>query len=275
MSILKVHARLILGITLLFGAVSVFGQSEPGRRADASGTFSFVSPAEWTVKPGDEDGFALTNKEQTIILLIKAHNYADFNAFANDADIAADGLQVIGKPQAIPNGTHFRTAKQMQSGTLVVDACVLFSERGGGVILTTLTDSTNAAAAFDTCLSVSKTVIFTEPKVSNANSPLSGKHLLYLYTGNGYSERKDIYLCASGAFYQSTGMGGFTPNDADGASFGAMGKKHGTWSIAGTKLLLTFQNGSTTSYAISKRAAGNEIGLNGARYFVQDQNRCQ
>lgn len=266
----------LITLIIILTAATAFGQTQTGRLTDATQTFSFVPPSGWLAKAGDDDGFALVNEPKTIIMLVKAHNYTNFKAFSDDAGLAADGLELIGEPKAITNGNHFRTAKRMRNGIMVVDACVLFSEDGGGVIVTTLTDEANAAVGYNNCISVSSSVVFNKPKLSAAgDSPLSGKHLLYLYTGNGYSERKDIYLCASGAFYQSTGLGGFTPNDSDGASFGAMGKKHGTWSIVGTKLMLQFQNGGTTTYTISKRLASNEIGLNGSRYFVQTQNICQ
>ena len=62
-----------------------------------------------------------------------------------------------------------------------------------------------------------------------------------------------------------------------GGSFGSLAAKHGTWTISpnGAKLILSFQNGGTVEYQISKRQASNEIGLNGKRFFVQSQDKCR
>jgi len=273
---MKQYFRIFAGILILFSATAVFSQTESERLTDASQTYSFLPPAGWNSN-ADSEGFGLVNPQKTIVLAIKAHSYANFAAFAADANLDRDGVELVGEPIEISGGTAFRTTKQTPKGVLHIGTCVMFSENGGGMMIVALSNEANAVAALEAGWNVSKTVQFYKPKqtAATSSSPLSGKHLMYLYTGNGYSERKDIYLCSSGGFYQSTGMGGFTPNNADGASFGAMGKKHGTWSISGTKLMLKFQNGGTTTYTISKRSASNEIGLNGNRYFVQEQNICQ
>src|SRR5205085_9553462 len=137
----------------------------------------------------------------------------------------------------------------------------------------------NATAAFDTGLKVYDSIAFATSRQATTSSSgwegaLAGKHLLYLYSGNGYFEEKHIYLCSDGNFVQTTGSGGYTPNNSDGGSFGARGGRRGRWAVNGSVLLLQFQDSTVGRYTITQRAAKNEIGLNGNRYFVQANAGC-
>lgn len=267
-------------LTCIFLASATYAQPSENRLSDSSGSYSFTVPTSWK-SSSDTQGFALENPGKTVILAIKAHNYKNFAAFAEDANLERDGLELVGKPLEITGGTAFRTTKKTPSGTIYIGTCVMFSPHGGGVVIVALSNEANAATGLESGWNVSQSVRFAKPSTrasaGQSKSALSGKHLLYLYTGNGYSERKDIYLCASGGFYHSTSLGGFTPNNSGGGSFGSLASKHGSWTISGdgAKLTLTFQNGRTGEYRITKRQAPNEIGLNGQRFFVTSQNVCE
>lgn len=269
----------LIVLTWIILASATYAQPSETRLSDSSGSYSFVAPAGWKSNV-DTEGFALANPEKTVILAIKAHNYENFAAFAADANLERDGLELVGKPLEITGGTAFRTTKKTPKGTIHIGTCVLFSPHGGGIVIVALSNEVNAVTALEWGWNVSKSVRFTKPpqtaSAGHSKSVLSGKHLLYLYTGNGYSERKDIYLCASGGFYHSTSLSGFTPNNSDGGSFGSLASKHGTWVISDdeAKLSLTFQNGRTVEYRITKLEGGG-IKLNGNRFFVQDQDKCR
>jgi hypothetical protein len=211
------------------------------------------------------------------MVVIKSHNYANFQEFGAEANLAREGLELVGQPQQITGGVTFRTAKRTQQGNLIIDTCVLFSQYDTGVVIAGLTDDKNAVYSFETVIAIAKSVQFEKPVTGSGAfaTQLKGKHLLFLYTGSGYSERKDIYLCSSGEFYQSNDMGGFNPNDSADSSFGSRRAAHGTWSITGEALTLRFRSGGNTRYTLAKRAAGNEIGLNGQRFFVKEQNACR
>jgi hypothetical protein len=265
-------------ILLTFFIFTSTTDAQPGvtRLTDSSGAYSFAVPEKWKSETNAE-GFAMANAEKTVIVIVKSHNYANFEAFFADANLERDGLEMIGKPQVISNGYSFRTAKRTPQGTVVIDTCVLFSTFGGGVVIVGLSDERNAVTSFETGIAIANSVRFAKPTASSSGvfaSMLKGKQLLYLYTASGFSERKDIYLCSSGEFYQSTDMGGFNPNDSGDSSFGSRRASHGTWSVDGTILLLKFRNGGTTQYRLSKRRASNEIGVNGQRFFVRSQNVC-
>ena len=271
------------GIGLTFSCLLLLGQclaqgETDARLSDTSAGFSFDAPAGWTSNRG-EDGFSLVNRDKTILLVVRPHRYDTFEAAVRDTKLDGD-TQVVGEPRDLKGGGKFvRLAKRTSEGNAVIDVFVLFSPNGGGVIVVGLSDQKNAETSFRTAGTIAQSVVFTKPQVSAGSSvwqsALAGKHLLYMYSGNGYFEEKHIYLCASGSVIQTTGSGGFTPGDSDGGSFAGHGGKRGSWEISGSRLVLRFQDGSVGQYEISRRQASNEVGLNGNRYFVENQTVCK
>ncbi|MEQ1764039.1 MAG: hypothetical protein ABL984_12955 [Pyrinomonadaceae bacterium] len=265
-------------ILVLSGAFTVFAQG-PERLSSEGDGYSFATVKGWTNAASGE-GFAIVNPAKTIVVAVKAHTYKDFAAFAADANLERDGLELVGKPQEVKGGQIFRAVKRTPQGTAVIDTAVVFSPNGGGVLVVSITDEANATAGFNTAAATANSIQFFQPKVSAAaekvRSVLAGKRLIYLFTGNGFSERKDIVLCSSGIFYQATDMGGFSPGNVDGPSFAATGGKRGRWSASanGSKLVMAFDAAGTVEYTLSARQASNEIGMNGQRWFVQAQTVC-
>jgi len=279
------HRRKYTKILILFIAATLFFESTYAQNGEVRTTneaegYSFVAPKGWASNATAE-GYAFVEPGQNIILVVKAHNYRDHNAFIADANLEKDGLQLVGGHQDIRGGKIFRTSGNTPQGLAIIDTAVVYRSDGGGVAIVALTDNANSERGFNTALAVANSMTFRPPQVSavaqRVRQGLTGKQLTYLYTGSGYSERKDIVLCSNGTFYQSTGMGGFSPGNSDGGSFAARGGHAGSWSIApnGGSLLLRFNSGGTTSYTLSARQASNEVGLNGQRFFIQSQNVCQ
>lgn len=105
---------------------------------------------------------------------------------------------------------------------------------------------------------------------------IKGKRLLYLYTGNGYSEKWFFDLCSDGSYANGdntsyTSGGNFSATTANGGS--------GTWKVVANGNVFTLQlkanNGSTREFRINKRTTSNEIDLNGKRYFITQNQRCR
>ncbi|MEO5858083.1 MAG: hypothetical protein ABIR33_03950 [Pyrinomonadaceae bacterium] len=266
-------------LILLLFSVAAFGQAPQRLTSDGDG-YSFAAVKGWTNTASGE-GFAIVNPAKTIVIAVKAHSYKDFTAFVADANLERDGLELVGKPQEVRGGHIFRTVKRSPQGIAVVDTAVVFSADSRGVVVVSIADEANAVTGFNTAAAIANSIEFFQPKVSavaeKVRSLLAGKRLLYLFTGNGYSERKDVVLCSNGVFYQALDMGGSSAGDVDGPSFAATGGKRGRWSISsnGSKLMMAFDTAGTVQYALSARQASNEIGMNGQRWFVQNQTVCR
>jgi hypothetical protein len=263
----------------LISCISGFAQApktaSANRVVDPAHGYSFNAPKGWTKKDGD-GGFVLVNSAQTILIAVKAHNYKDFKAFMADANLEGDGLKQIGETKSIDENTkYFRAARQTDQGILVVDTLVLFSPHGGGLAIASLTDSKNAETGLRAAAEVAATVLFSKPQISAAGGEwqtfLRGKQLIYFYTGSGYSERRDIWLCPSGNFYM-TFDGSSLSNTGSGV---INANNRGTWRVVSENgLLLQFQNGQTRQYKLSRRQTAGEISLDNSRYFVKPHNQC-
>lgn len=263
---------LIVSAVLSFG---IIGVAQTGKTlSDTSGGYSFTAPAGFTTKQS-EQGFALVDSTNTYLIVISSHRYNDAKSFADNANLAKDGLTLTGDGELL-NDTdfYFRSYKDTPQGRVIIDSFVLFSPHGGGVMIVAMAETDKANAAFEKALEISKTARFSKPQESEAGSQwqtfLRGKHLLYLNTNNGYSARRDIYLCSNGSFVSSNGDSSISINGTVATS----GKGSGTWKVSGANLILNFSSGEFSEYTLSTRQSGNEIGLNGSRYFVQNDAGC-
>lgn len=271
----KMSLFLMIAAILSVGIISVSGQNSAGKTyTDKNGSYSFTAPASFTTKQSDQ-GFALVDASNTYIIVVSSHRYNDAKAFAENANLEKDGLTLVGDVQQLGgNDFSFRTYKDTPQGRVIIDSFVLFSPHGGGVMIVAMAETDKANAAFQKALEISKTARFSKPQESQASSEwqtfLRGKHLLYLNTNNGYSARRDIYLCSNGTFASSNGDSSISINGTVATS----GKGSGTWSVSGASLILNFNNGSVSEYTLSTRQASNEIGLNGNRYFVKSDAGC-
>ena len=105
---------------------------------------------------------------------------------------------------------------------------------------------------------------------------LTGKRLLYLYTGNGYSEKWHYDLCSDGTYAYAddasyTSGGNFSAITANNAT--------GTWRIVSRGnavfLVLNSRQNGNREFRLDNRQASNEVALNNKRYFVTSNERCK
>jgi hypothetical protein len=273
----------------------VFGQiatPTAERSAAANVRYSFDGPEGWK-KAVDDLGYTFTSPGEGVIILVRPHGENDFAKAVRTTEIDST-YKVIGDPFDMKNGgKSFRVTKLLSNGTTgVVDVFIMLSPNGGGVIVMALSGPANSDSAYKVGNAVASSVTFPgapvasnrgpsqpEPPQSVGGSPwetrLGNKHLLYLYSGNGYFEERHYYLCSSGNFYYSAGSGGFTPGNSDGGSFAGRSGNSGRWRVSGSTLVLRFQNGNVVQFNLTERQARNEVGLNGKRYFLEPQPNCQ
>lgn len=107
------------------------------------------------------------------------------------------------------------------------------------------------------------------------NDYLKGRYLIRLYTGSGYSEKEELWLCSNGVFHRSSNSGGYTAGVASG-SFGS--QNSGRWQAQGVtnqtgQLILRYGDGSTGSYQLS--FDGDKLYLNSSRWFRDRNDYCQ
>ena len=285
-----------LGILILSVAASSFGQipsTSTSRRSPAADVqYTFNPPRGW--KQAENDlGYTLTSPGESVIILVKPHAENDFAKAVRTTEIDST-YKVIGDPRNLDNGgKSFRVSKVLSNGTTgVVDCFIMLSPNGGGIIVMALSGPANADGAYKIGLAVANSVAFPGAVAATSPAPrppgsvpptsdspwaarLNNKHLLYLYSGNGYFEERHYYICSSGTFYYKAGSGGFTPGNSDGGSYAGRSGNSGRWGVSGSTLVLQYQNGNVVRLNLTERQKSSEIGLNGNRYFIEPQPNCQ
>ncbi len=103
---------------------------------------------------------------------------------------------------------------------------------------------------------------------------IAGKRLLYLYTGNGYSEKWHYDLCSNGTFYFYANSS-YLSGDFSGVT---QSDDAGNWQVFTrgnqTILRLTSQKNGTKEFALTNRADASELNLNNNRYFITKNESC-
>lgn len=234
---------------------------------DPSG-FQLQVPAGYEVR---QDAGGTVCSDGTNIVVIKSHGYSSFDDFAREANLAQDGFTLVGEVQSLNSADrHFRASRpDPQGGYLIADTFVRFSPYGGGATVVALSNSQTAEAGFYAGQTLCHQVQFSRPAAGNAwEQALAGKHLLYLYTGNGYSERYDLYLFGNKTFSTRSDMSSVSMNGSGAVAGGG----EGTWSITPAgQLVLRFYSGNSQTYQLAPRQASNEVSLNGKRFFVMSE----
>lgn len=103
---------------------------------------------------------------------------------------------------------------------------------------------------------------------------LKGRYLVRFYSGSGYHEKQEMWLCSDGSYAMSADGGGATAGVASGAFRGG---HNGRWSASGAlgggRLTLTAQDGRELSFSVADGSDG--LYLDGKRWMRGDNSRCR
>lgn len=263
-------------------------QRSTGQRLnDAFIGFAFNAPAGWQMKE-ENGGFVFGQQGQEIAITVTPHNYNDLNAIKNDSKNVQDPssntyLNARFEPYSntsawvIFNGT-------IKGQPYTIATISLISPHGGGVNVSSLSPASSYNDALtNTLRAIANTIVFSKPQTSALaeqwKGRLKGKELLYLNTANGLSDKFSIDLCPTGQFSKKNDTNYSSQTFSDGFTYAGRSGNDGRWEVVIRNnvpvLLLKANDGQVSYYEISVRQAGNEIGLNGKRYFVRQSQRCQ
>jgi hypothetical protein len=104
-------------------------------------------------------------------------------------------------------------------------------------------------------------------------SQLSGHRLLYLSTASDMSERISLDFCSNGKFYAEHEL--LSGGSIDGLYGNMNDSASGVWTIQGTSLSLSYDNGTVTTAPLSALSA-ERWSYNGHTWYLRDENtRCQ
>lgn len=116
----------------------------------------------------------------------------------------------------------------------------------------------------------------TAPQDTGASSwqaYMKGRYIARFYSGSGYHEKQELWLCSDGSFASSFNSGGFS---MDGFSGAVSDGNTGQWQATGNinqpgRLQLTYANGNQTSFQLQLQ---DKLYLDGEQWLRGDNERC-
>ena len=116
-----------------------------------------------------------------------------------------------------------------------------------------------------------------EPEASGGDAwepYLRGRYLARFYTGSGYTESTELWLCSDSSFFFNDQAGG----SGGGASGAYQGLGDGRWSATGTgatgTLILHWTSGERTEWSLEFDYQRNELYVNDNRWLRGNNERC-
>ena len=257
------------------------------RIADPTSGYSFQTPSAW--KSQEQGGGFVLNKVGTqVAMSVSPHEYktlAEMRAQVLDANEPASNTYLKAQTQAYgSNGLFIRFDGTAQGKAVVIEMISLLSPNGGGVTIAATGVKDQYGADYTSQIkSVANSVQFSKPQTSSLaeqwKQKIKGKRLDYYYTGNGLADHYIIHICSEGTFVYRNDNSYSSNNAYTDFSYASAGADAGKWQVvdrgAQPTLILRFNDGRVWEYPMSPGKAGNEILLNGKRYFVQAGTMCQ
>jgi hypothetical protein len=256
------------------------------RVSDPYSGFSFQCPSGWQSQ-AQGGGFVLNKPGAEVPLSVSTHDYkslAEIRAQVIDANDPSTNSYLKGQTQAYgSNALLIRFDGTVKGQAVVIEMISMLSPNGGGINIAATGAANLYNAAYTSSLkSVANSVQFSKPQVSGIaeqwKQKVKGKRLEYFKTGNGQADHFTIHVCSNGSFVYKNDSS-YSSNNASGDfSYAGAGADEGKWQVIakGTQptLVLKFNDGRIWEYPLSNGQAGNEILLNGKRYFVQAGTVC-
>lgn len=256
------------------------------RVGDPYSGYTFQSPGGWKSQEAS-GGFVLNKVGSQIPIGVSPHEYKTLNeirAQVIDANDAQSNTYLKGQTQAYgSNALLIRFDGTAQGKPVVIEMISILSPNGGGVTIAATGDKSLYTAEYTTLLkSIANSVQFSKPQVSGIaeqwKQKIKGKRLDYYKTGNGMADHYIIHVCSDGVFVYKNDNSYSSSNAYSDFSYASAGADGGKWQViarAGQPtLILRFNDGRVWEYTMTTGQAGNELLLNGKRYFVQAGTMC-
>lgn len=199
-----------------------------------------------------------------------------------------DITEAISGPQVLdPTLTMTPNGVPQRSGNTVAAVYAADTERGPFVAFATGVLGSNGTSSIvfvagpkdqtNTYEALVKTIVSTlafadarqvptaKPPTGTTAARLGNKKLTRLHTVSGRTEKEEIWLCADGRMSRNAETAGF---DMRGFSAGSQGYWPGVWTLAPAQLILTYGDGSATTYEMA--FTDGKLTLNGDRFYRED-----
>ncbi|HUQ91218.1 MAG TPA: hypothetical protein VM120_06030 [Bryobacteraceae bacterium] len=260
---------------------------------DPSLGFRFRAPAGYTAQP-DGIWYVLVSPQSAARVLVMRHtaeNIAEIRKLSEEGFSYGKGVQLtpVSGVQMI-NGSTLAAdlAGTIEGQQARARMIVVQSPYGGGAIVLAGGSGSTPAEYTSLADTVVRSIQFQKvdaaPALQFWTSRLRGKKLHYFSryssgygSGSGYAQHKQMSLCSDGSFYFNGEFSGAMNVPGATASMGRNSGDAGRWKLTPNldqaTLVLTFANGSKTTYNLANQE-GKTL-LNGTRWLVEDSKECR
>lgn len=195
------------------------------------------------------------------------------------------GLTPNGKLKAEADGSYSNQfTYESYQGTYSARAIGRVGEFGVSSIAIIIFDQSNYESAELDLDMICREMTFKEPsqKVnSNSNSIrnnndwgnyMRGRHIKYMKTDNGLSEKDAIWLCSDGSYARYNTTNYISSGAAMNFDAHQSGEEFGNWEVNGSRLILKSKNGGQQSFTLE--LMDDKLYMNGVQYFRLNNERC-
>lgn len=277
---------------ILQGPAEAAAQIEPGRIyaageriSDPSSGLSLILPNGWrgALSP-DGSVFMLESLSGEGLMIVRADAMDEGLARSEMAAPVDLGGGVVLRPSGSIEeiGPGHLTSRFSVAGTpteMVSNVDVRLTDTGLGVAFVLLSPTASEAEQLagmrEFALSLGVEEVPAQQTGSDEWQPyLRGRYLARYYSGSGYTESTELWLCPNMEFFYNSQAGGF----GGGASGAYQGLASGRWRAEGAgnrgQLFLDWSDGTTSQWLLEYDAQNDRLFLNGDRWLRGQNERC-
>lgn len=226
------------------------------------------------------------NGEASMLLVFDRFNQTQIESMMGQAIPLDEGtyLQPSGAPQVSVTQTSQRIVVndyQVMGSAIALTAYVSATELREGLSLAAIVFASSMTSelkqlttAITAGIEVSAPVVPEQDRNAGGwQQYMQGRYIARFYTGSGYHEKQEMWLCSDGSFATSFNAGGFS---MDGFSGAMSDGNTGTWQAQGNLdqpglLILSYVNGKQASFQL---VLTDNLYLDGQKWLRGENERC-
>ncbi len=244
---------------------------------------TFRLPAGWTATGGDEPQvLVLTFGQVSTLVTAKPATAAEVRQQLAGAIDLGRGVVLEPATQPLEIGDTLRAGFGVRgtAGALAANTLVRVGSQGASLGFIALGAPRDVLAVDDTLATMAASAMFPAIAARLPSAPdgwetyLAGRYLVRLFTGNGYHEKEEIWLCSDRSFRSAADFGGF----GDAGSAAGTSRRSGTWRAEGRTAgpgMLWLQKTDGTTRQVPVEFRSEDFYLNGERWMRGDNELCE
>ncbi|GGF71963.1 hypothetical protein [Alteromonas lipolytica] len=258
----------------------------PGTEVEVSSLgVGFTIPAGWRGGwPSGTGAFVLDNQQGNASIMMIFDQFSSAQIASMMAENIPLDENIYLAPQSLPatKSDYYENHYQVVGSVVPLGAFIAAKEVREGLSLATILmaseigqDQQHVVVQLTSGLRLFTPVQpEADPNATSWQDYMRGRYIARYYTGSGYREKQELWLCSDGSFASSFNAGGFS---MDGFSGAMDDSNSGQWEASGSTnqpgtLRLNYANGAQSVIQLQLQ---DKLYLDGVQWLRGDNERCQ